>query len=135
MYQAVHADPRVAAVPAYVRPRAAGVRPLNAVVYPGRQMQFKLVVRFINGQFEELTGPVSGLQWQVLERRGSASDALVEASPGSGLFSANPDPQFLGKTYRVRGIFTAAGATVAGVGNAKIPVPFGRTAGVTRIGR
>jgi O-antigen ligase len=118
-------------IPEYLRPRSAFVRPQNGVIFQGQTLQYKLLVRFINGQFGEITGPFPGLQWQVLVRRGGPpTDALVETSPGSGLLVASTDNVHLGKTFIVRGIYTAGGATVAGVGRGKIPVPFGRAARV-----
>jgi O-antigen ligase len=118
-------------IPNYLRPRSAFVRPQNGVVFQGQTLQYKLLVRFINNQFAEITGPCPGLEWQILTRRGGPpTEALTEVTPGSGLLLASTDNEFLGKTFIVRGIYTAGGATVAGIGRAKIPVPFGRAARV-----
>jgi hypothetical protein len=132
MRQAVADDPSTRAVPLYVRPRTAFVTPQFGAAYPGFGVQFKLLVRFNNGQFVTLSGPTPGLEWQALVKKGGAlSEAFVANPNDSGLFTVVPinelPPGTLGKTFKIRGIYTANGATVAGLGNFKIPIPFGVT--------
>lgn len=127
MRQAVAGGAATAAVPVYIRPRSAFVTPFFGAVYPGQSIQYRLLVRFNNGQFVTLSGAGSGVHWQAITVKGGpTADAFVENENDTGIFTPlTGRPDIVGKTYKIRGTYTSNGVTVAGIGNLKVPVPFG----------